>query len=77
MIHGLPIIKFSSVERNDFEAALKRALDIAVSFVLLVLSAPVFGIFAIIIKFDSPGPVFYRWKVLGLNKRPLIRNSGI
>ena len=71
MIHGLPIIKFSSVERNDFEAALKRVLDIAISFVLLVLSALVFGIIAIIIKLDSHGPVFYRWKVLGLNKRPL------
>ena len=71
MIHGLPIIKFSSVKRNDFEAALKRVLDIVTSFVLLVLLAPVFGIIAIIIKLDSPGPVFYRWKVLGLNKRPL------
>lgn len=71
MIHGLPIIKFSSVERNDFEAALKKALDIVVSFVLLVLLAPVFGIIAIIIRLDSPGPVFYRWKVLGLNKHPL------
>ena len=71
MIHGLPIIKFSSVERNDFEAALKKALDIVVSFVLLVLLAPVFGIIAIIIKLDSPGPIFYHWKVLGLNKHPL------
>lgn len=71
MIHGLPIIKFSSVERNDFEAALKKALDVAVSFILLVLLASAFGIIAIIIKLDSPGSVFYRWKVLGLNKRPL------
>lgn len=71
MIHGLPIIKFSSTERTDFEAALKRVMDICVSLVLLVLLAPVFGVIALIIKLGSPGPVFYRWKVLALNKRRL------
>jgi exopolysaccharide biosynthesis polyprenyl glycosylphosphotransferase len=71
MIHGLPIIKFSSVERNDFEAALKRSIDIVVSFILLILLAPVFGLIALFIVLDSKGPVFYKWKVLGLNKRPL------
>jgi exopolysaccharide biosynthesis polyprenyl glycosylphosphotransferase len=71
MIHGLPIIKFSSVERNDFEAALKRLMDIVVSLVLLILLAPVLAIIAALIKIDSKGPVFYRWKVLGLNKRRL------
>ena len=72
MIHGLPIIKFSSVERNDFEAAFKRGIDVVVSLLLLVLLAPVFGVIALLIKLGSPGPVFYQWKVLGLNKRPLI-----
>jgi exopolysaccharide biosynthesis polyprenyl glycosylphosphotransferase len=71
MIHGLPIIKFSSVERNDFEAALKRSIDIVVSFILLILLAPLFGFIALLIKLDSKGSVFYKWKVLGLNKRPL------
>jgi exopolysaccharide biosynthesis polyprenyl glycosylphosphotransferase len=71
MIHGLPVIKFSSVERNDFEAALKRLMDITVSLILLILLAPVFAVIAALIKEESKGPVFYQWKVLGLNKRPL------
>ena len=71
-IHGLPIIKFSSVERNDFEASAKKAMDVSVSAILLVLLLPVFAIIALLIKWDSPGPVFYRWKILGLNKRPLV-----
>lgn len=71
MVHGLPIIKFSSVERNDFEAALKRTMDIIGSLVLLILLSPVFLVIAIFIKLGSTGPVFYRWKVLSLNKRPL------
>lgn len=71
MIHGLPIIKFSSVERTDFEAALKRSIDIMVSLSLLILLLPVFGLIAVLIKLDSKGPVFYKWKVLGVNRRPL------
>ena len=25
----------------------------------------------LLIKLDSPGPIFYKWKILGLNKKPL------
>ncbi len=38
----------------------KRAFDIVVSFLMLVILTPVFLIIAIAIKIDSPGPVFYR-----------------
>lgn len=38
----------------------KRAFDIVVSFLMLVVLSPVFLILAIAIKIDSPGPVFYR-----------------
>lgn len=43
---------------------LKRILDILVSVVGLVLTAPLLALLALIIKLDSPGPVFYRgWRV--------------
>jgi len=64
-IHELPIIKFTSVERNEFEAAIKRLLDIAVSFVLLVTLFPVFAVIALFIKIDSKGPALYPWLVVG------------
>ena len=38
----------------------KRAFDIVVSLIMLILLSPVFLILAIAIKFDSQGPVFYR-----------------
>lgn len=38
----------------------KRVFDLAASAVGLILLSPVFAILAIIIKLDSPGPVFYR-----------------
>jgi exopolysaccharide biosynthesis polyprenyl glycosylphosphotransferase len=71
LIHGLPIISFLPVERNELELAVKRVIDIMGSFIGLVILSPLFVIIAILIKLDSPGPVFYRWKILGLNKKPL------
>ena len=40
--------------------ALKRAMDISSSFLLLVLSAPLMIIVALLIKLNSPGPVIYK-----------------
>ena len=48
----------------------KRAFDIAVSAVMLLVLSPVFVILAIAIKLDSPGPVFYRQvRVTQYNRR--------
>lgn len=38
----------------------KRAFDVVVSALMLLVISPVFLILAIAIKLDSPGPVFYR-----------------
>ncbi len=53
----------------------KRIIDLIVSVPLLVLFAPLFIVVAILIKLDSPGPVFFVQKRVGLNKRlfPLIK----
>ena len=42
-----------------FSRIFKRLFDIVVSFTALIFLAPVFGLLAIAIKRDSPGPVFY------------------
>ncbi len=56
--------------RSPCRLAIKRALDIAVSAVLLLLLSPIFLVLAIAVKLSSPGPVFYRWKVAGRGGRP-------
>ena len=45
----------------------KRAFDIVVASLILLLSAPFFGIIGIAIKRSSPGPVFYRGLRVGRN----------
>jgi sugar transferase (PEP-CTERM system associated) len=46
--------------------AIKRVFDVVVSLVLLVLSAPVIALFAVLVKLDSRGPAFFRQTRVGL-----------
>lgn len=48
-----------------FDAPFKRAFDVVVALVALILLAPVFALIAIAIKRDSPGPVIYRGPRVG------------
>src|SRR3954447_15150575 len=52
-------------------AVVKRAVDITVSAVLLLLALPIILIVALAIKLDSPGPVFYAARRIGHRGRPL------
>jgi lipopolysaccharide/colanic/teichoic acid biosynthesis glycosyltransferase len=49
---------------------LKCIFDIAVALIGLVLLAPVFIVIAILIKLDSPGPVFFEGRRIGIYGRP-------
>lgn len=49
--------------------AVKRALDIAISSLLLLIFAPLIVSVAIAIKLTSPGPVLFLQERIGLNKR--------
>ena len=51
---------YDILSKKKWSLLLKRAFDIVVSAVMLVLCSPVFLVLAIAIKLDSPGPVFYR-----------------
>jgi lipopolysaccharide/colanic/teichoic acid biosynthesis glycosyltransferase len=45
--------------------AIKRSCDVAGSFFLLAVLSPLFILMAIVIKLDSPGPVFFRHNRIG------------
>jgi len=47
----------------------KRMLDFSLALVAIILVSPVFLLAAILIKLTSPGPVLFRQKRIGLNKR--------
>lgn len=51
-------------------SAVKRLFDIIASLALLLLTAPVIALFAIIVKLDSKGPAFFRQQRVGLFGEP-------
>ena len=66
-LDGVPIISLNDVPLRGFNSILKRAIDACISAgALLGLSVP-FGIIAAIIKYTSPGPVFYKQERMGLD----------
>ncbi|MDR4501887.1 MAG: TIGR03013 family PEP-CTERM/XrtA system glycosyltransferase [Nitrospirales bacterium] len=58
--------------RKPVVMVLKRLVDIIGAFLGLLLLAPLLLIIAILIKLDSPGPVFYRQTRIGLHGYPYI-----
>ena len=58
--------------RWRIEQRVKRLVDIAISFVLLVVLSPLFLLVALVIKLTSPGPVLYEFRVLGRRARPIV-----
>jgi lipopolysaccharide/colanic/teichoic acid biosynthesis glycosyltransferase len=49
---------------------MKRAFDIVISLAALVLLLPLFVAVAVVIKWDSPGPIFFRQRRVGRGFRP-------
>ena len=55
--------------RIMYKRFFKRLIDIVLSFLGIVILALPMMIVAIIIKIDSPGPVFFKQKRIGIHKR--------
>jgi sugar transferase (PEP-CTERM system associated) len=55
--------------RSSLDDAVKRMLDVMVSAIGCCLSAPILAILAVLIKLDSPGPVFFRQERVGQSGR--------
>lgn len=52
------------------EFQVKRCFDFLASVLFLLLTFPIYLIIAILIKLDSPGPIFFRQTRIGLQNRP-------
>jgi exopolysaccharide biosynthesis polyprenyl glycosylphosphotransferase len=52
-----------------FRRITKRAVDLVMAAILIVLAAPLIAVTAVAIKLDSPGPVLYRQERVGRNGR--------
>ncbi len=56
-------------KKNKFYLYIKRLFDIILSFLGLIILSPFFVIIALLIKFTSKGPVLFKQKRIGKNKK--------
>ena len=54
---------------RKLQIAIKRIFDICVSLLVLVLFLPIWVVIALLVKFTSPGPVFFLQERPGKNKK--------
>ncbi|MBV9389133.1 MAG: sugar transferase [Chroococcidiopsidaceae cyanobacterium CP_BM_ER_R8_30] len=67
IVCGQPFIRFSSPIITGSDFRIKQCFDVVISALLLLVTAPILLSIALLIKLDSPGPVFYKQNRVGLH----------
>src|SRR5206468_3374711 len=68
-IADLPVVEYNTWDVSRSTLLLKRALDVAVASVALLLTAPLFALTVLAIRLSGPGPAFYVQTRVGLGGR--------
>lgn len=69
-LNGMPLLSVRDVALRGWRLSIKRAVDIIISAMLLVISSPIMLLVTLLIKLDSPGAVFYIQERMGLDGKP-------
>ena len=68
---NIQMLDLSQTPAESLDYALfKRIFDFCFSLGLLILTAPLLGLIALIIRLTSPGPIFFAQERVGLNGKP-------
>jgi exopolysaccharide biosynthesis polyprenyl glycosylphosphotransferase len=70
-VEGVPLVGLPPLRLARSSAVLKRALDVVVASVTLVILSPVLVAIAVAVKLDSRGPVLYRHERVGKGRKPI------
>jgi exopolysaccharide biosynthesis polyprenyl glycosylphosphotransferase len=62
---GIPLIAVREIAFRPLALFFKRAMDVVGSLLALTVGAPIFGLIALAIKLDSPGPIIFRQTRVG------------
>lgn len=65
-----PLIPITEHKMTDTELCVKRAFDICVSLLAIILLSPVYLLVGLAVKCSSPGPIFYYQERIGLHGIP-------
>ncbi len=66
---GMPVVLVTESPEQGWNAVVKRGFDLACSGLGLLVTSPLMAVLALLVKLDSPGPVFYTQERVGMNGR--------
>lgn len=66
---GIPLISLRESALSEPQRLLKRLFDIAASLLLLLLLSPIMLLIALLIKLETPGPIFFLQERIGEHGR--------
>jgi Undecaprenyl-phosphate glucose phosphotransferase len=68
-LDGLPLISLQGSPLFGWDRVFKRAFDLVLGGLLLILISPVMALIGLLIKMTSKGPVFYKQERVGMDGR--------
>jgi lipopolysaccharide/colanic/teichoic acid biosynthesis glycosyltransferase len=66
----MPVVEVKKTRLDGWGKIYKRIFDTSGSIILIILTAPVMLITAIVIKLDSAGPMFFKYQRIGQQGKP-------
>ncbi|PIT97979.1 MAG: hypothetical protein COT71_03495, partial [Candidatus Andersenbacteria bacterium CG10_big_fil_rev_8_21_14_0_10_54_11] len=69
-VRGVPLMELQRTPLDGWGRIAKRVIDVAGSAAGLLVLSPLFLLAALLIRLDSPGPIFYRQTRVGRNTQP-------
>ncbi len=67
--YNIPVVHVNHINFTHFDRIKKRAMDLLLSSMGLILLSPFFLVIAILIKLTSPGPVFYTQERVSIDEK--------
>jgi exopolysaccharide biosynthesis polyprenyl glycosylphosphotransferase len=65
----LPMVRLFTEPLTDLQRLVKRTSDVIIASIALVVTSPLWLIISILIKRDTPGPVFFKQERVGMDGR--------
>ncbi len=69
---GVPLIGLKAAAIKGANLLVKRSMDLIIGGVILLVVLPFMGLFALAIRIDSPGPIIFRQKRVGMHGREFV-----
>ncbi len=70
MLGGIPVLNFVPPIITGSDFWVKRCFDFCSAAAAIILASPLYLCIALLIKLDSPGPIFYKQTRIGLHGHP-------